>query len=136
MDQGEKVVLIQWINGNPVLDGSLYFDSMSECTLYVSMLPVIPFVKYTVIRIENGNDEKHKPPGLDFVKSTLEKLNSGEIKTELNVIRIPEPMPGASPIIEQMELEFAMMDVPGFKLCRTARFRRYKNNEWFFSGWE
>lgn len=135
MDQGEKVVLIQWINGNPVLDGSLYFDSMQECTLYISMLPVIPFVKYTVIRIENGNDEKHKPPGLDFVKSTLEKLNSGEIKTELEVIRIPEPMPGASPIIEQMELEFAMMDVPGFKLNRTGRFQKFKGI-WFFSGWE
>lgn len=56
MNEGEKVVLIQWINGNPVLDGSLYFDSMPECTLYVSMLPVVPFVKYTIIRIENGND--------------------------------------------------------------------------------
>lgn len=133
--EGEKFVLIQWINGNPVLDGSLYFDSMPECTLYVSMLPVIPFVEHTVIRIENGNDEKHKPPGLEFVQEKLKQLNSGEIKTELEVIRIPEPMPGASPIIQEMELQIAMMDVPGFKLSRTGRFQKFKG-VWFFSGWE
>lgn len=135
MDQGGKYVLIQWIKGNPVLDGSLYFDSMPELTLHVSMLPVIPFVKHTVIRIENGSDEKHKPPGLEFVQSTLKQLNSGEIQTELEVIRIPEPMPKVSPIIEQMELEFAMMDVPGFKLSRTGRFQK-TNGIWFFDGWE
>lgn len=135
METGEKYVLIQWINGNPVLDGSLYFDLKADLTMYVSMLPVVPLVKYTVIRIENGNDERHKPPGSDFVKETLRQLNSGEIQTELEVIRIPEPMPPVSPIIEQAELQFAMMDVPGFKLTRTAVFSKHRG-QWFFNSWE
>lgn len=135
METGEKYVLIQWIKGNPVLDGSLYFDLKDDLMFHISLLPVIPLVKYTIIRIENGNDERHKPPGSDFVKETLRQLNSGEIQTELEMIRIPEPMPAVSPIIEQMELEFAMMDVPGFKLTRTARFKRY-GEQWFFDGFE
>jgi len=133
MDQGTKYVLVKYVGGLRDQGAQLFFDNKSDLTLHVSLLPVIKSIKYTVMEIIPGAD--HKPPGFDFVKETLGKLNSGEIQTELQVIRIPKPMPPVKPTFDDQDLEFAMMDVPGFKLSRTGRFKK-TNGIWFFDGWE
>ena len=133
MDQGKKFVLVKYVDGLRDQGPQLFFDEKSDLTLHVSLLPVIPSIKYTVMEIIPGAE--HKPPGFDFAKSTLDQLNSGVIKTELPVIMIPEPMPPVKPTFDDQDLEFAMMDVPGFKLNRTGRFEKIRGT-WFFRGWE
>ena len=52
----ERYLLIEWLNGNPMLDGSTYFDSKEECLEYYKKLPKLKGfdIEHTICRISNA----------------------------------------------------------------------------------
>lgn len=48
--------VVQWINGNPVLNGMKYFINKGQCFNYINMQPHVDFaeVEYTIIELEKG----------------------------------------------------------------------------------
>jgi len=51
----ERYLLIEWLNGNPMIDGSIYFDSKEDCLTYWQDLPKTDLfdITYTICRITN-----------------------------------------------------------------------------------
>lgn len=56
----ERYLLIEWINGNPIIDGAKYADTKDELIEYYDSLPKVLGVEYTICRIYNIN-QKQKP---------------------------------------------------------------------------
>lgn len=52
----ERYLLVEWLNGNPILDGSTYFDSKEECLEYYKNLPKLKGfdIEHTICRIYNA----------------------------------------------------------------------------------
>ena len=52
----ERYLLVEWLNGNPILDGAIYFDSKDECLEYHKNLPKIKSfdIEHTICRISNA----------------------------------------------------------------------------------
>ena len=52
----ERYLLVEWLNGNPILDGATYFDSKEECLEYYKNLPKLKGfdIEYTICRISNA----------------------------------------------------------------------------------
>jgi hypothetical protein len=48
---GERFLLIEWIKGNPVIDGAEYADTRKELMDYCDSLPKVSGVEYTICRI-------------------------------------------------------------------------------------
>ena len=51
----ERYLLIEWIQGQPVIDGAKYADTKQEIMDYYDSLPKLPksLVEYTICRIYN-----------------------------------------------------------------------------------
>ena len=53
----ELYLLIEWLNGNPAIDGAYYFDNKEDAIKYYNDLPkiIIPgfVIEYTICRIYN-----------------------------------------------------------------------------------
>ena len=51
----ERYLLVEWIQGHPVIDGSKYADTKQEIMDYYDSLPKLPksLVEYTICRIYN-----------------------------------------------------------------------------------
>jgi hypothetical protein len=51
----ERYLLIEWIQGHPVIDGAKYADTKQELMDYYDSLPKLPksLVEYTICRIYN-----------------------------------------------------------------------------------
>lgn len=51
----ERYLLVEWLNGNPILDGATYFDSKEECLEYYNNLPKLKGfnIEHTIFRISN-----------------------------------------------------------------------------------
>ena len=51
----ERYLLIEWIHGQPVIDGAKYADTKQELMDYYDSLPKLPksLVEYTICRIYN-----------------------------------------------------------------------------------
>lgn len=51
----ERYLLIEWIQGQPVIDGAKYADTKQELMDYYDSLPKLPksLVEYTICRIYN-----------------------------------------------------------------------------------
>ena len=51
----ERYLLIEWIQGHPVIDGAKYADTKQELMNYYDSLPKLPksLVEYTICRIYN-----------------------------------------------------------------------------------
>ena len=51
----ERYLLIEWIQGHPVIDGAKYADTKQELLDYYDSLPKLPksLVEYTICRIYN-----------------------------------------------------------------------------------
>jgi len=51
----ERYLLIEWIQGHPVIDGAKYADTKQEIMDYYEALPKLPksLVEYTICRIYN-----------------------------------------------------------------------------------
>lgn len=45
-----RYLLIKWLNGDPIIDGCMHFDTKDECLEYYKTLPKIGGVEYTVCR--------------------------------------------------------------------------------------
>lgn len=43
-----RYLLIEWINGNPVIDGCKHFDSKDDCLEYWQKMPKVIGVEYTI----------------------------------------------------------------------------------------
>lgn len=54
-DVSERYLLIEWLNGNPMIDGSIYFDSKEDCLTYWQDLPKTDLfdITHTICRINN-----------------------------------------------------------------------------------
>ena len=54
-DVSERYLLIEWLNGKPIIDGSIYFDSKNDCLEHWQKLPKIDGfdVTHTICRITN-----------------------------------------------------------------------------------
>ena len=52
----ERYLLVEWLNGNPILDGATYFDSKEECLEYYKNLPKLKGfdIEHTICRISNA----------------------------------------------------------------------------------
>jgi hypothetical protein len=50
-----RFLLVQWLNGNPIIDGAIYFDTREDCLKYWESLPKINGIEieYTICRITN-----------------------------------------------------------------------------------
>lgn len=51
----ERYLLIEWIQGKPIIDGAKYADTKQEIMDYYNSLPKLPksLVEYTICRIYN-----------------------------------------------------------------------------------
>ena len=51
----ERYLLVEWIQGQPVIDGAKYADTKQEIMDYYDSLPKLPksLVEYTICRIYN-----------------------------------------------------------------------------------
>jgi hypothetical protein len=51
----ERYLLIEWIQGHPIIDGAKYADTKQELMDYLDSLPKLPksLVEYTICRIYN-----------------------------------------------------------------------------------
>jgi hypothetical protein len=51
----ERYLLIEWIQGHPLIDGAKYADTKQELMDYYNSLPKLPksLVEYTICRIYN-----------------------------------------------------------------------------------
>lgn len=51
----ERYLLVEWIQGQPVIDGAKYADTKQEIMDYYDSLPKLPksLVEYTICRIFN-----------------------------------------------------------------------------------
>jgi len=54
-DVSVRFLLVQWLNGNPIIDGAIYFDTREDCLKYWESLPKINGIEieYTICRITN-----------------------------------------------------------------------------------
>ena len=52
----ERYILVEWLNGKPMIDGSTYFDTKEECLEYYNNLPKLAGydIEYTICRIRNA----------------------------------------------------------------------------------
>jgi len=52
-----RYLLVEWLEGNPLIDGSIYFDSKEECLEYWNNLPKYAGYKieHTICRITNAH---------------------------------------------------------------------------------
>ena len=52
----ELYILVEWLNGKPMIDGSTYFDTKEECLEYYNNLPKLAGydIEYTICRIRNA----------------------------------------------------------------------------------
>lgn len=52
----ERYILVEWLNGKPMIDGSTYFDTKEECLEYYNNLPKLTEydIEYTICRIRNA----------------------------------------------------------------------------------
>lgn len=52
----ERYILVEWLNGKPMIDGSTYFDTKEECMEYYNNLPKLTGydIEYTICRIRNA----------------------------------------------------------------------------------
>ena len=50
-----RFLLVQWLNGNPIIDGAIYFETREDCLKYWESLPKINGFEseYTICRITN-----------------------------------------------------------------------------------
>ena len=53
----ERFLLVQWMDGQPKIDGALYFDTQDECIEYYRSLPVFEEfnITHTICRISNAH---------------------------------------------------------------------------------
>lgn len=53
MEENYNYLLVEWINDNPLIDGSVYFDTKEECLEYWKSLPNVENlgITYTICRI-------------------------------------------------------------------------------------
>ena len=51
----ERYLLVEWIQGQPIIDGAKYADTKQELMDYYDSLPKLPksLVEYTICRIYN-----------------------------------------------------------------------------------
>lgn len=54
-DVSERYLLIEWLDSNPMIDGSIYFDSKEDCLTYWEKLPKTKLfdITHTICRITN-----------------------------------------------------------------------------------
>gem|GEM_PF-4733869 len=52
----ERYILVEWLNGKPMIDGSTYFDTKEECLEYYNNLPKLAGydIEHTICRIRNA----------------------------------------------------------------------------------
>jgi len=52
-----RYLLVEWLEGNPIIDGAIYFDTKEECLEYWNNLPKYEGFKieYTICRITNAH---------------------------------------------------------------------------------
>ena len=52
----ERYILVEWLNGKHMIDGSTYFDTKEECLEYYNNLPKLAGydIEYTICRIRNA----------------------------------------------------------------------------------
>ena len=52
----ERYILVEWLNGKPMIDGSTYFDTKEECLEYYNNLPKLAGydIEYTICKIRNA----------------------------------------------------------------------------------
>ena len=52
-----RYLLVEWLEGNPILDGAIYFDTKEKCLEYWNNLPKYEGFKieYTICRITNAH---------------------------------------------------------------------------------
>lgn len=43
-----RYLLIEWVNGNPIIDGCKHFDSKDDCLKYWREIPKVMDVEYTI----------------------------------------------------------------------------------------
>jgi hypothetical protein len=48
-----RYLLIEWLNGNPIIDGCKHFKTKGECLEYYNKLPKIGSVEYTICETVN-----------------------------------------------------------------------------------
>jgi hypothetical protein len=50
-----RFLLVQWLDGAPIIDGATYFDTREDCLKYCESLPKINGLQidYTICRITN-----------------------------------------------------------------------------------
>jgi len=51
----ERYLLVEWIDNNPCIDGSLYFDNKDSLLRHYETLPKIDLVKHTICTIRNAH---------------------------------------------------------------------------------
>jgi len=56
-DVSVRYLLVEWLEGNPIIDGAIYFDTKEECLEYWNNLPKYAGynVEYTICRITNAH---------------------------------------------------------------------------------
>jgi len=52
----ERYILVEWLNGKPIIDGSTCFDTKEECLEYYNELPKLAGydTEYTICTIRNA----------------------------------------------------------------------------------
>lgn len=51
----ERYLLVEWIDGNPSIDGALFFNDKKSLMDYWESLPKIDLVKHTICTIRNAH---------------------------------------------------------------------------------
>jgi len=55
-DVSERYLLVEWLNGNPMIDGAVYFDRKDDCLIHWSKLPKTEEfdITHTICKIRNA----------------------------------------------------------------------------------
>lgn len=53
-DVSERILLVRWMDGNPILDGAEYFIDMDEALERYNEIPKFKNVEYTICKIKNA----------------------------------------------------------------------------------
>ena len=53
-DVSERILLVRWMDGNPILDGADYFINMDEALERYNEIPKFKNVEYTICKIRNA----------------------------------------------------------------------------------